>query len=451
MTRSLIDALNRTEAINLAKSILDDITLEALNTNSVSGWQWFVHFALMGLQLKFEVGALHQVLVDLDGILQLIDKRALDCCDSSSILSTKVLFICFLNLVLASDRKIMSVFMTLPKAAVELRQALNELPINEATLGSAVLGEMVLLIDSLTFGTQLSTCARLEQVLAQETTSPVLTLPGHLQFVSREEAQLIVAVLKLFESRSLGGSFESTMQNINSICSQIQTADSCNSALLDNMEMTVSAFKMTVEMEHGTLFQSVDISKPAADPNFAKKFKDFLLLFMGHAIVGRLGIPKVDSFYDRRMKSTKEVDLECLLHLNRLFMHRSTEQYTEALSSAVHNLAIPRLQLFFLILRVTELKRLGAPAHHIRDALFAADGIARNATSVEPILFCWLNLLQGEYHEPIDFNTAIAFYQAAYSVAKEQLSHPRLTKLAGGKLFKLHKMIGEDQQAQLYQ
>ncbi len=444
MTRSLIDALNRTEAMNLAQSILEDITVEAISVGNDSGWNWFVHFALMGLQLKFERGALPQVLLDLDRLLQLISQQQPS---NPLIFASKILFLCFLNVILATDRKIMSVFMTLPKALQELRQALDEIVVNQETFGAIILGEFTCLLHSIPFADDQSRpLGRLDELL-NGIEDEYLSLPGHLQFVQVSDARLIFKLLHIISSRQ---QFVPYTQLQASIAALQRELSQSQSFLADTIEMVLAGFKMSIELDVGKISQVAKIDRPNADPEFAKTFRDFILSFTAHTLIGKLGIQKVTSFYDKKLAVTTAVDLSCLLHLNKLLAKRSTEEFGAALQGAVQNLHIPQLQLLFHVLQVVEMRTLGAPAHHIRDVLSAAKGLVDQLSGREPMLLCWLHLLQGEYFEPIDFDASITHYQAAYSTAKEQLGNQRLFKVAAGKLVKIYQMIGDDSAVQYW-
>ena len=443
MTRSLIDALNRTEALNLAQSILEDITVEAMSVGLESGWNWFVHFALMGLQLKFERGALPQVLLDLDRLLQLLNQQP----PNPLVSASKILFLCFLNVILATDRKIMSVFMTLPKALQELKQAIDACEVSQATLGATILGEFVFLLHSIPFAGEPGQSVRRIAELLSGLEEDFLSLPGHLQFVRVSDAKLICRLLEIFAKRQ---QFAPYAQLQASIAALQQDLSQSQSVLADTLEMSLSGFKMCIELEFGSISQVANIERPNADAEFAKKFREFVLSFTAHALIGKLGVAKVVSFYDKKLSATKDVDLSCLLHLNKLLAKRSTEEFGPALSGAIQNLHLPHLQLLFQILQVVEMQTLGVPAHHIREALIAARGLADRLPSREPMLICWLDLLQGEYFEPIDFEASIAHYSAAFNTAKAQLGHQRLTKLAASKLAKIHQTIGDDSQSQFW-
>lgn len=449
MTRSLIDALNRTEALNLAQSILDDITIEALSIGTPEGWNWFVHFALMGLQLKFERGALPQVLVDLDRLLQLIGQQPPGPLTSAS----KVIFLCFLNVILATDRKIMSVFMTLPKASQELRQALDDLPLSEEAeaeakeevIGAIILGEFVYSLNMLPFSGNLTRSLNRLAGLLTAVQGDILPLPGHLQFASVSDAKLMLSLLQVFHQRQNMVPFSELQVSINSLFKQLSQS---KSVLSDTLEMALAGFKMCIDLDFGTISQVGSISRPNADPNYARKFRDFILSFTAHALVGKLGVHKIVTFYDKKLASTADVDLSCLLHLNKLFVKRSTEEFGAVLNDSVQNLHIPQLQLFFAILRVVEMRSKSVAAHHIRDALNSARNLASALPGKEPMLICWLDLLQGEYFEAIDHEAAIGHYRNAFGTAKEQLGHVRLSKLAAGKLSKLFQTLGDDSAAQ---
>ena len=113
----------------MAQNIVETISIEALQIQTPSAWNWFLHFSLMNLQLTLgENEMIHQALADTDGLLKIIQNHPCENEEWNELLTcSKVLILSFLMIILTADRKILSVFSIIPKASEELRQALNDL------------------------------------------------------------------------------------------------------------------------------------------------------------------------------------------------------------------------------------------------------------------------------------------------------------------------------------
>lgn len=426
----------------------------------------------MNLQLKIDDKTLlHQALADIDGILKII-QNYLNSCEGNEewrdlLVCSKVVILSFLLIVLTDDRKILSVFTIIPKAAEELRQALSELaemkiidhPFSETCIGTALFGESLLLLNSLAFSNSSAIASGINHLLklfeTQSTQSNAqsgpLKLPGHLIFLDFEEFKLFGDFITLLTIRqSPGASFSHLQGEISRLTSTINVnaKTSFNVRFLDNLLMALNSFKASMDLEAGMINQSIATPKngPIGDLAFNKMFRECLLSFTAHQVVGRLGVPKVVAFYDHKINSTSQVDLNNLMFLNRALLTSSTIP-SESLEASSQALQIISNSVAFYLIRAVELKKSAAPAHHIRNALSTADNLLKSQMYHEPKLECIFHLLQGEFLLETELETARTHLQSAYQISKDQLANKAMRSMAAKALEKSFKLTGDDELA----
>ena len=434
-----------------------------------SAWNWFIHFSLMNLQSKLDnEKLLHQVLADIDGILKII-QNFMDTLKPENLnnpwpallLQSKILVLSFLLIILTSnDRNILSIFSIIPKAAEELQQASNLL-INsdsfmaegeegEISIGTAFFAESLLLLNSLKFSnsseiaTGISNLIKLfERQQAQFPKLSQLKLAGNLIFLSFEEFKLFGDFITILTIRqSPGSQFVHLQGEIKRISDSITNSSSNNKPFLDNLSMALVSFKTSLDLEAGIINQISSKSNEFGYEEFNKKFKECILSFTAHQVVSKLGIPKVTAFYDHKIGSTKEIDINNLLILNKALLTSSTD---EALESNTNSLQILTNSVAFYLIRAVELMKSRAPAHHIRNVLFSASELLKSQMYHEPKLECIYNLLQGEFIMETDLDASRNHFKFAYQIAKDQLGNRNLMSVAAVKMVKSFKMTGDDE------
>ena len=482
----------RTNSFQLAHNILETICIEALQVQTPAAWQWFLHFSLMNLQSKLDNKLLlHQALSDTDEILKIIQNHQ-SIFDSNEewkylLASSKVLILSFLLLILTNDRKILSVFSILPKAIEELSQAITELNcciffsdsgfVNNfenyfICLCTAFFAESLILLNSLAFSNSQRISTGIENLLnlfkfVNEKNIPIseLKLPGHLIFLNFEEFRMLgdfITLLTLRQSPNV--TFVSLQKEIERLVGKIKSNSSNNiktpnSSFLNNLLMALNSFKSCLDLESGVINQSNSSKSPIiGDLEFNKKFREFLLSFTAHAVVKRLGVPKVTTFYDHKIKSTLEVDLKNLLILNRLLLLADTNKNSSVsdqsgqiknisfneIENQTQNLQIITNSVSFYLIRAMELQNSNSPAHHVRNCLLTAEEIIKNQLYHEPKLECILNILLGEFHFKTDLELSRNYLQSAFNTAQQQLSNKLLMNLAGRLLMKSFLMTGDE-------
>lgn len=449
---------------------METISLEALQFQTPSAWNWFIHFSLMNLQWKLgDKAMLHQALADIDGILKIIQSIPLDGPDqewNSLISCSKVLILSFLMIILTDDRKILSVFSIIPKASEELRQALNYLSSEllatstrpEILFGTVFFGESLLLLNSLTFSNSSSIASGISNLLKlfelQQQILPKIShlkLPGNLDFLDFEDFKMFGDFITLLTIRqSPGASFKQLQGQIQRLIQTVKSIQSSsadvNSTFLGNLLMALNCFKSSMDLEAGIVNQiSVPKDEIKGDAVFHKKFREYLLSFTAHQVVDRLGVPKVAAFYDLKINSAKEVDLNNLMILNKSLLTSSTGPFSEALENNSHALQILTNSVSFYLIRAIELRRTGSPAHHIRNVLAQAEGLLKSQMYHEPKLDCIYHILQGDFHMETDIISARAHFQTAFHVATNQLANTVLSKMIAAKLHKSFKLTGDDE------
>ena len=413
----------------------------------------------MNLQLKLgENEMIHQALADTDGLLKIIQNHPCENEEWNELLTcSKVLILSFLMIILTADRKILSVFSIIPKASEELRQALNDLSniqnITENLIGTAFFGESLLLLNSLAFSNSSSIANGISNLLKlferQQEIFPKISqlkLPGYLTFLHFDEFKIFGDFITLLTLRqSPGASFCQLQEQIQRIIGTLTKSQS-NSVFRDNLLMTLNCFKSSLDLEAG-IITNISISKasPIGDLDFNKKFREFLLSFTAHQIVGRLGVPKVVAFYDLKINSTSEVDLSNLMILNKALLTASSVPSVESLEKNSVTLQVLTNSVAFYLIRAIELKRTSAPSHHIRNVLNSAEDLLKSQMYHEPKLDCIYHLLQGEFQMETDITMGRSHLQTAYHVAKDQLANKVLINVAVRQLVKSFKLTGEDE------
>lgn len=456
-------------------NVLETISIEALQIQTPSAWNWFIRFSLMNFQSKLDnEKLLHQVLADIDAILKIIQNRmdmfTID--DSTSdpwfklLLQSKVLILSFLLIILTSnDRKILSIFLIVPKAAEDLGQSLNLLiseqyfdpsdpsEANEISIGTAFFACSLLLMNSLKFSnssgisTGISNLLKLFQMqYAHFPKISQLKLAGNLVFLNFEEFKLFGDFITILTIRqSPGAQFSHLQSEIKRLTDTITISKPAGVNLfLDNLLMALASYKTCLDLEAGIINQISSKSTTLGDQEFNRKFKECILSFTAHQVVGKLGVQKVVAFYDHKISSTKEVDTNNLLALNKALLTLTTDGILEANSQSLQNLTNSTT---FHLIRAIELMNSSAPAHHVRNALSSAAELLKSQMYHEPKLDCIYNLLQGEFNLETDMETARNHLQFAYQIAMEQLGNKTLMSIAAGKLVKSFKMTGDDELA----
>lgn len=458
----------RTNSSHLAQNILETISIEALQIQTPSAWNWFIHFSLMNLQSKLDnEKLLHQVLADIDGILKIIQSH-LDICTIASssdssfrlLLQSKVLILSFLLIVLTSnDRKIMSIFSIIPKAAEDLGQFLNLLinehqfeasEFDENSIGTAFFAGSLLLMNSLKFSNSSEIASGISLLLKlfelQQTHFPKISqlkLAGNLVFLDFEEFKLFGDFITILTIRqSPGAQFSHVKSEIERLTGTISSSNNNNNPFLDNLLMVLSSFKTCLDLEAGIINQISSKSITFGDKEFNKKFKECILSFTAHQVVSKLGIPKVVAFYDHKIGATKEVDTNNLLLLNKALLTSTTD---EVLGANSQSLQILTNSVTFHLIRAIELMKSSVPAHHVRNVLSSAAELLKSQMYHEPKLDCIYNLLQGEFSMETDMETARNHLQYAYQIAMDQLGNRNLMSIAAGKLVKSFKLTGDDE------
>jgi hypothetical protein len=458
--------LIRTNSFQLVHNILEKISLETLQMKTISAWNWFLHFSLMNIQLKLDNKTLlHQALADTDNLLKIIQNysESFDSMEWKVLLTcSKVLVLSVLLIILTDDRKILSVFTIIPKAAGELRQALNDLSdinnkdfsFTEMSFGTAFFGESLLLLNSLNFSNSMGISSGIsnflnlfeKQQLKCQNIS-LLKLPGQLVFLEFDEFKLFGDFIILLTLRQSSGYTFIHLQG--EIQRLIRTVDSSrkfsiNYRFLDNLLMVLNSFKSTLDLEAGIITQIVPKNGPIGDSAFNKKFRECLLSFTAHQVVPRLGIPKVVAFYDHKINSTPEVDLNNLMFLNKALLTSSTIP-SESLEAGSQALQILTNSVAFNLIRAIELKRSSAPAHHIRNVLNNAETLLKSQLYHEPKIECIFHLLQGEFILETNYELARNHLQIAFQLAKDQLANKTLMSIAAKQLAKSFKLTGDDE------
>lgn len=458
----------RTNSIQLAQNILEIISLEALHIKTIPAWNWFLHFSLMNIQLKLDNKTLlHHALAETDNLLKIIQNysESFDDVDWNILLTcSKVLVLSFLLIILTDDRKILSVFTIIPKAAEELRQALNDLsdinnsnnnndndlPFTEISFGTAFFGESLLLLNSLNFSNSMGISSGISNFLnlfQKQKQISQLKLPGQLVFLEFDDFKLFGDFITLLTLRqSPGATFTHLQGEIQRLIGTINSSAkySVNCGFLDNLLMALNSFKSAMDLEAGIITQISPKNGPIGDPVFNKKFRECLLSFTAHQVVGRLGIPKVVAFYDHKINSTAEVDLNSLMFLNKALLTSSTIP-SESLETSSQALQILTNSVAFYLIRAIELKKSAAPAHHIRKVLNTAESLLKSQLYHEPKIECIFHLLQGEFILETDFESARTHLQIAFQLAKDQLANKTLMTLAAKQLAKAFKLTGDDE------
>ena len=465
----------RTNSLQLAQNILETISIEALQIQTPSAWNWFIHFSLLNLQSKLDnKKLLHQVLADIDGILKIIQKSIdtidLDSTTSSDpwrslLLQSKILLLSFLLIVLTSnDREILSIFSIIPKAAEELRLSLNllisehfesaEFSTNEISISTAFFAESLLLMNSLKFSNSAEISMGISNLLKlfekQQIHFPKISqlkLAGNLIFLDFEEFKLFGDFITILTIRQSPGAqflhLQSEIKRLtDTLTIYITNNVVSNKPFIDNLLLSLGSFKASLDLEAGIINQISSKSVAFGDQQFSKKFKECILSFTAHQVVGKLGIPKVVAFYDHKINSTEEVDLNNLLALNKALLTSSTE---ESLETKTHSLQILTNSVSFYLIRAIELMKSFAPAHHVRNVLSPAAELLKSQMYHEPKLDCIYNLLQGEFNFETDMEAARNHLQFAYQIAKIQLGNKTLMDIAAGKLYKSYKKTGDDE------
>lgn len=422
----------------------------------------------MNLQLKIDnKNLLHEALADTDALLKIIQKHS-ESIDEIGEMDWKVLLTCskvlvlsFLLIILTDDRKILSVFTIIPKAAEELRQALNDLseinnkdlPFTEISIGTALFGESLLLLNSLNFsnsigiGNGISHLLKLfdkKQVKKQEISQ--LKLPGNLVYLEFNDFKLFGDFILLLTLRQSSGvtlkHLKGEIQRLNGTINS--KSNNNNSGFLDNLLMSLNSFKSCLDLESGIINQIIPKTGPIGDSVFNKKFRECLLSFTAHQVVNRLGIPKIVAFYDHKINSTAEVDLNNLMFLNKALLTSSTFP-SESLETASQALQILTNSVAFYLIKAIELKKSNSPAHHIRNCLSKAENILKSQIYREPKIDCIFHLLQGEFCLQTDFELARNHLQLAFQIAKDQLENKTLMKIAAKNLAKSFKLTCDDE------
>lgn len=421
----------------------------------------------MNLQLKLDNKAmLHQALADCDGLLKIIQNYHESLSETDSVWKvlltcSKVLVLAFLLIILTDERKILSVFTIIPKASDELRQALNDLaeinnndslPLPEVSIGTAFFAESLLLLNSLNFSNSVGIASGISHLLKlfeKQANHRItqLKLPGQLVFLEFEDFKLFGDFITLLTLRqSPGATFTHLQKEIQRLSGTIQAArNSINFSILDNLLMSLNSFKACLDLEAGIINQVIQKNtNNIGDPVFNKKFRECLLSFTAHQVVGRLGIPKIVAFYDHKINSTSEVDLNNLMFLNKALLTSSTVP-SESLEAASQALQILTNSVTFYLIRAVELKKSHAPAHHIRNVLSTAEGLLKSQMYHEPKIECIFRLLQGEFILETDLELARNHLQMAYQLAKDQLANKTLMAMAANNLAKSYKLTGDDE------
>lgn len=422
----------------------------------------------MNVQLKLDNKTLlHQALADTDNLLKIIQNYSESIDEPETewkvlLICSKVLILSFLLIILTDDRQILSIFTIIPKAADELRQSLNDLsdinnndlPFSDISIGTAFFGESLLLLNSLNFSNSIGISNGISNFLKlfekhqlKQHQIYQLKLPGQLVFLEFDDFKLFGDFITLLTLRqSPGATFSHLQGEIQRLIGTINSSNkfSVNCVFLDNLLMALNSFKSALDLEASVLTQIVPKTGPVGDAVFNKKFRECLLSFTAHQVVGRLGIPKVAAFYDHKINSTTEVDLNNLMFLNKALLNSSTIP-SESLESSSQALQILTNSVSFYLIRAIELKKLSAPAHHIRKVLSTAESLLKSQLYHEPKIECIFHLLQGEFILETEYELARNHLQIAFHLAKDQLANKTLMNLAAKLLSASFKLTGDDE------
>lgn len=401
IVRALVDALVRTEALNLAHSVVDRMILDCLKTAPVteaveqSVWQWCVHFSMISLQMKLERGSssLQQVLTDLDQLLHLIQgKISAAVCGSRyqhDLQESLVLFLCVLVMVLMRERSIESVYRTLPAAISELRTAAKSVQHS----GLLILSSMLLYLHSTAMGDFAAMTEDLAAMRAASTVFsadaslavlPFIRLPGHLIYVSAAELQLLVQFLGLLHMR-LDASVPHAELSESLGQLEAQLPGESEGAFMRELRVAVDAFRRCVGLATSGPVERFPQTVPS-------RMHEMLLLLTAHGLFGRFGREKVAQFYAQKMGGFGAVDSRAFMQLNASLATGAVAECDAAVMDASWMGALQH------VAEAVRLQAQGAPAHQQRAHLDAAQG----AGTCDPQLGAAVHLLRAELASATD-------------------------------------------------